>query len=63
MPCLDPDILQPGKHLTFQFDAEILSGIVDEVMPDKSCFWIWSDDGMGRRLIVAQSAAELPPRS
>ena len=48
---LDPEVLIPRKHLSFRVGPEFLSGIVEAVMPDKSCFWIWADRGMGRRLI------------
>jgi hypothetical protein len=51
------DILEPGKHLRLRVGSEVLSGIVDDVMPDKSCFWIWADGGMGRRMIAASDVA------
>ncbi|MFJ6158757.1 helix-turn-helix domain-containing protein [Pseudarthrobacter sp. NPDC092184] len=43
--------LKPGAHLSLQIGPEKLSGTIDVIMPDKSCFWIWTDGGMGRRLI------------
>ena len=54
---LDPEILTPGNQLRFRVGPELLSGTVDEVMPDKSCFWIWTDGGMGRRMIESSEAA------
>ena len=54
---LDPEILIPGKHLSFRVGPEFLGGIVETVMPDGSCFWIWADGGMGRRMIDARDAA------
>lgn len=53
---LTPEILTPGNKLTLRLGHETLSGIVDEVMPDQSCFWIWADGGMGRRMIDARDA-------
>lgn len=54
---LDHEILTPGNHLSLRVGPEVLSGIVDAVMPDKSCFWIWADGGMGRRMIDSSEAA------
>ncbi|WP_181039482.1 LacI family DNA-binding transcriptional regulator [Arthrobacter sp. P2b] len=54
---LDLEILMPGNQLTLRVGPELLSGTVDEVMPDKSCFWIWTDGGMGRRMIDSSEAA------
>ena len=51
------DILQPGYHVSLRVGSEVLSGMVDAVMPDKSCFWIWADGGMGRRMIDAGDVA------
>lgn len=45
--------VRPGERVTVQVESEILSGVVDSVMPDYSYFWIWSDNGMGRRLVEA----------
>ena len=53
---LTPEILTPGNKLTLRLGHETVSGIVDEVMPDQSCFWIWADGGMGRRMIDARDA-------
>jgi len=54
---LNHDILKPGNHLSVRVGSEDLTGIVDAVMPDKSCFWIWADGGMGRRMIDASDVA------
>ena len=35
-----------SQHLNLQVGFEKLSGTIDAVMPDKSCFWIWADDGL-----------------
>ncbi|WP_462200282.1 hypothetical protein [Arthrobacter sp. B2a2-09] len=43
--------MQRGIRLSLRVGPEALSGIVDAVMPDKFCFWIWVDGGMGRRMI------------
>lgn len=56
---LDPEIIQPGTRLSLRAGPEDLSGIVDEVMPDKSCFWIWVDGGMGRRMIDPRNASDI----
>lgn len=45
--------VKPGQHVTVQVGPEVLSGLVDAVMPDNSYFWVWADNGMGRRLIEA----------
>ena len=50
-PDIHPDSPEPGQHLSLKVGPEFLSGTVDLVMPDHSCFWIWVDGGMGRRLI------------
>jgi len=47
------DFLKPGNYLSLRVGSEILTGVVDAVMPDKSWFWIWADGGMGRRMIDA----------
>ncbi len=54
---LDPEILESGRHVSFRIGPETLSGTVDAVMRDKSCFWIWTDGGMGRRMIDTKEAA------
>ncbi|WP_146187352.1 hypothetical protein [Arthrobacter sp. HMWF013] len=60
LPCTKhEDILTPGNHLRFRVGPETLSGVVDAVMADKSCFWIWADGGMGRRLIAAGDVAAI----
>jgi Bacterial regulatory proteins, lacI family len=48
---LDPESLKPGISLSFRVGPEFVSGTIDAVMPDKSCFWMWTDGGMGRRMI------------
>ncbi|YCK79899.1 LacI family DNA-binding transcriptional regulator (plasmid) [Arthrobacter sp. D3-18] len=53
---LSADPLVPGQHLSFNVGLERLNGTVDVVMPDRSCFWIWTDDGMGRRMIESCEA-------
>jgi hypothetical protein len=62
-PYYDPgfgtESVQPGDHLHIQVGPEKLSGTVDAVMPDGSCFWIWADGGMGRRLIDVSEATVL----
>lgn len=40
-----------GEHVNLQVGPEFLSGVVDAVMPDLSCFWVWADGGMGRRMV------------
>lgn len=62
-PELNPDDLVPGKHLSFQVGFEKVKGTIDVVMPNKSCFWIWTDDGMGRRMIESCEATALPPNT
>lgn len=65
---LNPEDLVPGQHLNLQVGFEKVRGTIDAVMPDKSCFWIWADDGMGRRMIDFCEASVLttdtdPPSS
>lgn len=48
-----------GEHVTVRVGPEVLSGLVDAVMPDNSYFWIWADNGMGRRLIDASAATAI----
>lgn len=60
---LNPEDLVPGKHLSFQVGYEQVKGTVDAVMPDKSCFWIRTDDGMGRRMIESCEATALTPHT
>lgn len=57
---LNHEILIPGNHLSLRVGPEVLSGIVDAVMPDKSCFWVWTDGGMGRRMIASSDAVAVP---
>ena len=61
VPTGSPSILKPGiptsgSHVTLRVGYETVSGTVDEVMPDQTCFWIWTDGGMGRRMIDAHDA-------
>lgn len=55
-PCRGVDV-SPGDHVTVRVGPEVFSGTVDAVMPDNSYFWILTDNGMGRRLIEAATAA------
>lgn len=50
------DDLVPGRHITFEIGCERASGIIDSVMADKSCFWVWTDNGMGRRIVDSYEA-------
>lgn len=36
-----------------------MSGTVDAVMADESCFWIWVDGGLGRRMVIASDVLAL----
>jgi hypothetical protein len=36
-------LLKDGRHMG--------SGVIDVCKPDGSAFWIWLDDGAGRRLV------------
>ena len=49
--------VRPGERVTVHMGSEIFSGVVDAVMPDYSYFWIWSDNGMGRRLVEAAAVS------
>jgi hypothetical protein len=51
--------VKPGQHVTVQVGPEVLSGLVDAVMPDNSCFWVWADNGMGRRLFEASAVTSI----
>lgn len=53
---LDRGLLEPGNLIRLRVGHEVLSGTIDHVMPDQSCFWIWTDGGMGRRLIETSDA-------
>lgn len=56
---LNMSMYVPGARRELQVGSEILSGVVDSVMPDGSYFWIWTDNGMGRRLIDASEAVPM----
>jgi hypothetical protein len=51
--------VRPGEHVCVQVGPEVLSGLVDAVMPDNSYFWVWADNGIGRRLIDASTVAAI----
>ncbi|WP_353611779.1 helix-turn-helix domain-containing protein [Arthrobacter sp. OY3WO11] len=61
-PRLNPEDLVPGQHLNLQVGLEKVRGTIDAVMPDKSCFWIWTNNGMGRRMIDFCEATILTSR-
>lgn len=48
--------LVPGMHACLQVGQERVSGVVDAVMADESCVWLWSDGGMGRRMVHLSEA-------
>ena len=50
-----------GDHVTVQVGPEMLAGTLDAVMPDNAYFWIWADNGMGRRLVEAADVVLLEP--
>ncbi|MDQ0691254.1 LacI family DNA-binding transcriptional regulator [Arthrobacter sp. W4I7] len=54
-----PVDVRPGEHVTVQVGPEVLSGLVDAVMPDNSYFWVRADNGMGRRLIDASTVTTI----
>lgn len=58
-PDHDTGGLRLGMHLLLQIGPETVSGIVDAVMPDGSCIWIWMDGGMGRRMIHRSEASDV----
>ncbi|WP_159829683.1 LacI family DNA-binding transcriptional regulator [Arthrobacter sp. 9AX] len=42
----------PGSHIRLVGPGSSSTGaIIDEYMPDGSCFWVWLDHGQGRKLI------------
>ncbi|MCU1515903.1 MAG: putative LacI-family transcriptional regulatory protein [Pseudarthrobacter sp.] len=42
----------PGSHIRLAGPGPSITGaVVDEYMPDGSCFWVWLDHGQGRKLI------------
>lgn len=51
--------ITPGERVTVQVGPDVFTGTVDEVMPDSSYFWIWTDNGMGRRLLEASAAVAI----
>ena len=51
--------ITPGQRVTVQVGPDVFSGTVDAVMPDSSYFWIWTDNGMGRRLLEASTATAI----
>ncbi|WP_394525570.1 LacI family DNA-binding transcriptional regulator [Paenarthrobacter nicotinovorans] len=57
----EPTHLERGKRVTLHVGHEVLTGTVDAVVSDESCFWIWTDDGMGRRMIHADDLVGMHP--
>jgi hypothetical protein len=46
------EFIPEGSHVELiSHGHHIGSGVIDEWMPDGSSFWIWLDNGAGRRLI------------
>ncbi|MET3176805.1 UNVERIFIED_ORG: hypothetical protein ABIB52_004683 [Arthrobacter sp. UYCu721] len=43
--------LKVGEHVAFNADGIKGTGTIDAVMPDNSVIWIWSDGGLGRRML------------
>lgn len=43
--------LKVGEHVSFVAEGVSGSGTIDAVMPDRSVIWIWSDGGLGRRML------------
>jgi hypothetical protein len=42
----------PGSHIRLTGPGSAITGaVIDEYMPDGSCFWVWLDHGQGRKLI------------
>jgi hypothetical protein len=44
--------VRPGSHIRLAGPGPTITGaVIDEYMPDGSCFWVWLDHGQGRKLI------------
>ena len=56
---IESALLVPGEHLCLWTEHEAMSGTVDAVMADESCFWIWVDGGLGRRMVIASDVLAL----
>jgi hypothetical protein len=55
-----PATVPAGSHVRLQSRGRpALSGVLEEWMPDGSAFWIWLDDGAGRRLIHEGDGVEV----
>jgi hypothetical protein len=55
-----PETVPAGSRVRLQSRGRpALSGVLDEWMPDGSAFWIWLDDGAGRRLIHEGDGVEV----
>jgi hypothetical protein len=52
-------MLSTGDRVVFETDGFGGAGIVDDAMPDGSVIWVWTDDGMGRRMICTKDGASI----
>ncbi|WP_458114009.1 hypothetical protein M1D88_08010 [Arthrobacter sp. R1-13] len=45
-----------GDRVVFESERRTGSGVIDDLMPDGSVVWVWSDDAMGRKMIFGADA-------
>lgn len=55
-----------GDRVVFEAEGIPGSGVIDDLMPDGSVVWVWSDDALGRKMLFAADAlsvrhADRPP--
>lgn len=56
----EPGAIPEGSHVRLLSDGRhTMSGVIDVWMPDGSAFWIWLDDGAGRRLVHESDAVQI----
>lgn len=54
-------LFKAGDHVSFNAEGVKGAGTVDAVMPDNSALWIWTDGGMGRRMLFPGSGTLVQP--
>ncbi|RKO20408.1 hypothetical protein D7Z96_18705 [Pseudarthrobacter phenanthrenivorans] len=55
-----PEAIPEGSHVHLIAQGRHLgSGVIDAWMPDGSAFWIWLDQGAGRRMVHESDAVDV----
>ena len=45
-----------GDRVVFEAEGVTGSGVIDDLMPDGSVVWVWSDNALGRKMLFAADA-------